>query len=203
MNSCNPIVASDARSCSNGLESREDTVLVALLNVCGEVLRSIGRESRPSMRNCLTFRISGALFGIDAGQIKEIVRCGILAEPGDKPSFVRGLFRHQSVMVPVLDISARYGTHRTEPSGRTCIVILQASAGYWQQPVGLIVDEVCAMHNFADTALKPLPAEVSRMMNVEIVEGLVKLKKDLLIVIDPLRLMSPDEAADLADYLVE
>jgi purine-binding chemotaxis protein CheW len=176
-------------------------MLSSLIKACGNALLPRLRPARPAGRACLTFTVGGLLFGIDSRIVQQIARYQILAEPRGKPPFIRGLFRHKGIMIPVVDLSARYGHAPVAPGGRTCIVIVELGVGKWRKELGLIVDEVRGLSEFPLSALKPMPEVVHKMIKVELVEGLVKLEKDYLVVLDPWRLLSDEEAGEVADYL--
>jgi len=176
-------------------------VLLALINACRNALIPRKQDARLQLRTCLTVTLHGILFGIDTRAVREIVRYRILAEPRNKPPYIRGLFRHRSIMIPVLDLAARYGHGAIEPGGRTCIVIVELGLGKWRKEVGLIVDEVRGLSEFPVTEMKPMPEMVHKMLEVEIVEGVVKLERDYLIVVDSWQMLSGEEAREVAGYL--
>jgi len=173
--------------------------LLDLINACRRVF--LPRPARPAARTCLTFTVDGLLFGIDTRIVQEIARYRILAEPRGKPAFIRGLYRHHGIMIPVVDLAARYGHAPVEPGGRTCIVVVELGLGCWRKEVGLIVDEVRGLSEFPLSELKAMPDVVQRMIKVDLIEGLVRLEKDYLVVIDPWLLFSDEEAAQVAEYL--
>lgn len=57
------------------------------------------------------------------------------------------------------------------------------------------------MSQFASTDLKPMPEVMHRALGAEAVEGVARLEKDYLVVLDHLRLLSDDEAFEVAMFL--
>jgi purine-binding chemotaxis protein CheW len=176
-------------------------MLSSLIKACGNALLPRLRPVKPEGCTCLTFTVGGLLFGIDTRIVQEIARYQILAEPRGKPSFIRGLFRHKGIMIPVVDLSARYGHAPVEPGGRTCIVIVELGVGKWRKELGLVVDEVRGLSEFPLSQMKSMPEVVHKMIKVDLVEGLVRLEKDYLVVLDAWRLLSDEEAGEVADFL--
>lgn len=125
----------------------------------------------------------------------------MLAEPRGMPRFIRGLFRHQGVMIPVIDIAGRYANQPLRPRGRTCIVLVELGGGKWRRDVGILVDEIFGFTEFASSELRPVPDVTHQMMAVGIVEGLVRQEKDLLVVLDACRLLPDVEQQELAAYM--
>ena len=72
----------------------------------------------------LTFLLSGEMFAIGILNIKEIIEYGSLTEVPMMPNFIRGVINLRGSVVPVVDLSARFGRNKTEVSRRTCIVII-------------------------------------------------------------------------------
>lgn len=153
------------------------------------------------MRYCLAFTMHGVRFGVDTRTINRIVRYGIPAVPRDTPACVRGFMRSEGAMIPVLDISARYGKQPLPVGRRTCLIVLGLGHGKWRLDAGLMVDEVLSVAEFEQEMLRPLPEVVQRTMPDGIVEGVVGKGREGLIVLDALRLLPDDELAELSAYM--
>jgi purine-binding chemotaxis protein CheW len=175
-------------------------LLSSLVSVCFGALTP-GVRHKAARRHCLTFTLNGIWFGIDTGIVKKIARYQMLAEPRDLPRFIRGLYRHQGVMIPVVDIAARYAGKPLRPRGRTCIVLVELGVGKWRRDVGIMVDEIFGMSEFAPSELQPVPNVTHQMMETGIIEGLVRQEKDLLVVLDACRLLPDAELQELAVYM--
>lgn len=174
-------------------------MLMALLKMSRAVWRPF--HAGEGRRHCLTFMLDGVRFGIDTRFITQVLPWGILAIPHDKPTCVRGFLRHDERMIPVLDIAARYGHNPLTPGKRTCLLVLSIGLGRWQHEVALMVDEVLSVQGFAADALRPVPEAAHRMMQVEVVEGLLKQKDGFLIALDALRLLPDEELYALVTYI--
>ena len=175
-------------------------MLLSLINVCCKALRPRSPKA-VTRRHCLTFSLNGIRFGIDTRVVNEIARYQMLAVPRGLPRSICGLFRHHGIMIPVIDIAARYGTHPLRPGGRTCIVLVELGVGKWRREVGVMVDEIFSVAEFESSDLLPIPDVAHKMISVEIIEGLVKQEKDYLIVIDAWRLLPDAEMEALAAYM--
>lgn len=150
------------------------------------------------VRTCLAFHVSGMLFGVDARAMQKIARYQILASPRGMPACICGLYRHQGLMIPVLDLSRRFGHAPITPGGRTCILIVEMGLGKWRKEIGLLADDVRGLSEFSLHALKPMPDVGHHMAEIE---GLVREGKDFLIVLDHLVLLNDHESACVADFI--
>jgi purine-binding chemotaxis protein CheW len=173
---------------------------MSLINTYLNVLLP-SKQQEVNRRHCLTFSLNSIRFGVDTRVVNEVARYRILAEPRGMPYFIRGLFRHNGVMIPVIDIGAHYGKQPLQPGGRTCIVLIELGIGKWRRNVGIMVDEIFGVAEFGATELLPVPELAHQMLDVEIIEGLVRQEKDYLIVIDAWQLLPDAEMAELAAYM--
>jgi chemotaxis signal transduction protein len=179
-------------------------MLWAVMQACSNVLKP--REAKsPRVEEIpfLAFRVAGHVFGVRMQDVREVVRCGIMAVPSDKPSCVRGFFRHKAHMFPVIDLARRYSGHDTETNSRSCIVIVgpnDAPSG-WQ--VGILAEEIVGMDEFSPDEIKPLPEEAHRLMNVAVLDGLVKRTRDYLMVLAPERILTREETRELRAYMAD
>ena len=58
------------------------------------------------------------------------------------PEFIRGVINLRGAVVPVIDLSARFGGKPSATTRRTCIVIVEVEIEQERQEVGVIVDAV-------------------------------------------------------------
>lgn len=173
---------------------------LSFIDSCRKALRPRAQEV-PAQRYCLSFFLNGVRFGIDIRIVVEIVRYRILAEPRGMPSSIRGLFRHNGNMIPVIDIAAHYGNQPLIPGGRTCIVLAEFGIGKWRRDIGLMVDEISGVSEFDASELLPVPESARRMFQVGIVEGLVRQEKAYLVVVDIWKLLPDAVLEELGAYM--
>lgn len=153
-------------------------------------------------RYCLTFTLQGVCFGVDIGNIKEIVRLGIFAVPRDLPRCLRALYRHKRSMIPVLDIAARYGQSSLRQGGRSCLVVVGMGRGAHRQDIGLMVDEVLGMARFSAASVRPLPDDMRELMRTHfIIEGMVAEGDGQLILLRSDKLLQAHELREISSYV--
>src|SRR5512133_4017163 len=73
----------------------------------------------------LTFALGGEMFAVGILNVKEIIEYGQLTEIPMMPAFIRGVINLRGAVVPVIDLSARFGARSTAVGKRTCIVIVE------------------------------------------------------------------------------
>lgn len=125
----------------------------------------------------LTFTLHGALYAAPIRDVHEVIEYAGITEVPLAPSAVPGVINLRGAVVPVVDLSVRFGGPRAVPGQRTCVVIvdLPGEGDEGRCTLGVIVDGVNeAIHAQGDQIEpKPLfgvgirPDFVSSMLNVE------------------------------------
>jgi purine-binding chemotaxis protein CheW len=145
----------------------------------------------------LTFLLSGEMFAIAILNIKEIIEYGNLTEVPMMPSFIRGVINLRGSVVPVVDLSARFGRNRTEVSRRTCIVIIEVQCGdETKQDIGVVVDSVSEVLEIPRSEIEP-PPSFGAKIRVDFIHGMGKVNGKFVIILDANKVLSVDELSML------
>ncbi|HJV87158.1 MAG TPA: chemotaxis protein CheW [Noviherbaspirillum sp.] len=146
----------------------------------------------------LTFMLGGEMFAIGILAVKEIIEYGGLTEVPMMPECIRGVINLRGAVVPVLDLSARFGKATTTVTKRTCIVIVEIENGGEQQVVGVVVDAVNAVLDIAAADIEPPPAFGAKI-RTDFIEGMGKVNGKFVILLNLGQILSLDDIAALAD----
>ncbi len=146
----------------------------------------------------LTFMLGGEMFAIGILAVKEIIEYGGLTEVPMMPECIRGVINLRGAVVPVLDLTARFGKARTTATKRTCIVIVEVENGGEQQVVGVVVDAVNAVLDIAATDIEPPPAFGAKI-RTDFIEGMGKVNGKFVILLNLAEILSLDDIAVLAN----
>src|SRR4030095_9453013 len=99
-----------------------------------------GSSSVPAqVAQYLTFNLGSEVFAIGILAIKEIIEYSTLTTVPMMPTYVRGVINLRGAVVPVLDLSVRFGKAPSPVTKKTCIVIIEISAAGERQDVGVVV----------------------------------------------------------------
>src|SRR3989304_5532131 len=90
----------------------------------------------------LTFLLGGEMFAIPILNIKEIIEYGSLTAVPMMPEFIRGVVNLRGSVVPVVDLSVRFGRKTDAVSKPSCIVIIEIESGGEKRDVGVVVESV-------------------------------------------------------------
>lgn len=148
----------------------------------------------------LIFTLNGEAFAIDILCIREIIEYGELTEVPMMPEAIRGVINLRGSVVPVIDLSARFGRGRTEVARRTCIVILEVEAlsdGEGPQTLGIVVDAVNEVMEIPAADIEPPPSFGARL-RTDFIAGMGRVAGRFVIILDLPKVLSLDELARLS-----
>ena len=145
----------------------------------------------------LTFLLGGEMFAIGILGIKEIIEYGSLTTVPMMPDFIRGVINLRGAVVPVVDLSARFGRAASEITQRSCIVIIEAGVDDEKQDVGVVVDSVSEVLEIPASEIEPAPSFGAKI-RTEFISGMGKVDGKFVIILDANRVLSVDEMAMLA-----
>ena len=113
------------------------------------------------------------------------------------PACIRGVINLRGSVVPVMDLSARFGNKAAQVTRRTCIVIVEIEAEGERRDVGVIVDAVNEVLEIAAGEIEPAPAFGSRIRS-DFIAGIGKVNGKFVILLNVDRVLSTDEIGALA-----
>lgn len=152
-------------------------------------------------RQYLTFMLGGEVFAIGILSIKEIIEYGHLTTVPLMPQHIRGVINLRGAVVPVIDLSARFGRVGTEVTRRTCIVILEVQAGEGPggagtQDIGVVVDAVNEVVEIPAALIEPAPA-FGANIRTDFIQGMGKVNDRFVIILSVDHVLSVEELAAL------
>ena len=149
----------------------------------------------------LTFRLGDEMFAIEIQNIKEIIEYGSLTTVPMMPKFVRGVINLRGRVVPVIDLSARFGRRGSEVSKRTCNVIVEVNAeganSNIRIDIGIVVDTVSEVLEISAAEIEP-PPSFGAKIRADFISGMGKVNGKFVIILDANRVLSVDELAMLS-----
>jgi purine-binding chemotaxis protein CheW len=148
----------------------------------------------------LTFLLGGEMFALAILNVKEIIEYGNLTEIPMMPTFIRGVINLRGSVVPVIDMSARFGGRQSEVGRRTCIVIVEmkgAESGDAGQDIGIIVDAVSEVLEIPRGEIEP-PPTFGAKIRADFIAGMGKVSGKFVIILNVQRVLSVEEMAQLS-----
>src|SRR3954447_4057004 len=125
--------------------------------------RGVPPAQAVQVRQYLTFTLGNEVFAIGILAIKEIIEYSTLTTVPMMPTYVRGVINLRGAVVPVLDLSVRFGKAPSPVTKKTCIVIIEISSAGERQDVGIVVDAVDSVLDIPPDQIEPPPAFGARI----------------------------------------
>lgn len=149
----------------------------------------------------LTFQVGREMFAVGILHIREIIEYGSLTTVPMMPEFVRGVINLRGSVVPVIDLSARFGRAESAINRRSCIVILEVGGGEGTedplQEMGVIVDAVSEVLEIPPGDIEPPPSFGARI-RPDFIAGMGKVQGQFVILLNVQQALNTREMAELA-----
>ena len=162
----------------------------------GHVQVEPGSAAAAHQAQYLTFMLGAEVFAIGILSIKEIIEYGHLTTVPMMPHCIRGVINLRGAVVPVIDLSARFGRKPSAMTRRTCIVIIEVNADAQRQVVGVIVDAVNEVLEIAAADIEPAPS-FGTYIRTDFIRGMGKIDARFVIILDVDRVLSVEDLAAL------
>jgi purine-binding chemotaxis protein CheW len=158
---------------------------------------ALSAQAVAGQKQYLTFMLGGETFAIGILGIKEIIEYEGLTEVPLMPACVRGVINLRGAVVPVMDLSSRFGQPASAVTQRTCIVIVEIESAGERQDIGVVVDAVNAVLEIPGSEIEPPPAFGARI-RTDFIEGMGKVNGKFVIMLNVNQVLSTEEIGALA-----
>ncbi len=157
----------------------------------------VQEEIHVDVAQYLTFQLCGETFGIGILAIKEILEYVPMTQVPMMPAFVRGVMNLRGAVVPVIDLSVRFGRGETGVQRRTCVVIVEVEHEEEQQYIGILVDAVHEVLAIPSQDIVPAP-HFGNHIRSDFIAAMAKVQQKFVVLLDVNHALSMDEMAQLA-----
>lgn len=159
---------------------------------------NIRPERNEMIAHCVTFVLGDEMFAIDIHHIREIIEYEEITTVPMMPIFVRGIINLRGSVVPVIDLSVRFGRSLTEVKPTTCIAILSIENNDEFSLLGILLDGVREVVEIPASKIEPPPAFGTGLRG-EFIRGITTVADRFAILLDVQKTLSVAELSSLAD----
>jgi len=146
----------------------------------------------------LTFMLGGEMFSIGILCIREIIWYSNLTEVPMMPACIRGVINLRGAVVPVMDLSSRFGKPATSVTKSTCIIIVEVETQNEgeRQSMGVVVDSVQAVLEIAASDIESAPSFGAKIRS-DFIEGIGKVNGKFVILLNVNNVLSMQEIGEM------
>lgn len=130
-------------------------------------------------RQYATFEVADQLFGVEVGEVQEVLSFNEYTSVPLAPSAVGGLFNLRGQVIAAVDLRVQLGLDRHALDGPVMNVILRGD----DEPVSLLVDRIGEVVDLADESFEPPPDTLTGPTR-DLVVGTFKLDGRLMLALD-------------------
>ena len=155
-------------------------------------------QANEQTQQYLTFVLAAEVFAMGILAIKEIIEYADVTEVPMMPEYVRGVINLRGAVVPVIDLSVRFGKPSSPVTKRTCIVIIEVETRRERHVLGVVVDAVNAVLDIPGSEVEPPPA-FGASIRADFIRGMGKVNGKFVILLDVDHVLAADEMDVLVD----
>ncbi|MDR3237522.1 MAG: chemotaxis protein CheW [Spirochaetia bacterium] len=149
-----------------------------------EVKRDVGKSEQ-----IVCFKIGKEEYGVDILLVQEILKLPDVTKLPKAASYVLGVMNLRGKVIPVVDLSIKFGINTGSPS-RGIVVSIEG------KQVGLAIDSVSHVVRINSTEIEP-PPPVVRGISGKYIIGIAKIESGFVVILDLSSLFSSDEISAL------
>jgi purine-binding chemotaxis protein CheW len=142
----------------------------------------------------LSFFIDGEEYAIGILQVKEIIRYETVTKVPTTPRWIRGVLNLRGLVVPVVDLAAKFGIRETPVTPQTCVVIVETDIDGERTLMGVVADAVSQVLDFRPEDIGEPPPFGTRI-RVDYIVGMGKVGKKFVHILDIDGVLSAAELA--------
>jgi purine-binding chemotaxis protein CheW len=141
----------------------------------------------------LTFSLDNVFYGVDVNQVREVKNFEGATPVPCAPNYVKGVTNLRGEVVPVIDLRKRIGLSDKKENEPGIMVIVQD-----KHPIGVIVDSVIEVLTLQKKDIETDPESLITRRSDGVI-GVAKHDKDLIILLDIIKVLSKDDLGDMKE----
>jgi purine-binding chemotaxis protein CheW len=161
---------------------------------------STASPTDPRSGKYLTFRLAREEFAIQVLRVREIMGMQDITAVPQTPHYMKGVINLRGKIVPVIDLRLKFGFSEVDTTPTTCIIVVQLQQGKETMLMGLRVDAVSEVLNFAANDIEDTP-DFGQGVTTPYLLGIAKMKGSVKILLNIDEVLSTSEIQHLEAVL--
>jgi purine-binding chemotaxis protein CheW len=145
----------------------------------------------------LTFALAKECYGINISDVVEIIGIMHITPVPRSPRYCKGVMNLRGKIIPVVDLRLKLNVEAAAYDERTCIIVVNCGVDELKMQVGMIVDSVVEVTDFASNDIQKCP-DYGIGMNISHIIGMIKDDhNNVVVLIDIPRILEEEDMAAL------
>jgi purine-binding chemotaxis protein CheW len=141
------------------------------------------RATEAEQSQYLSFFMDGEEYAIGILQVKEIIRYDTVTRVPSTPHWIRGVLNLRGLVVPVVDLAAKFGLRESPITAQTCVVIVETDLDGERTLMGVMADAVSQVLDLRPEEIGEPPPFGTRV-RVDYIVGMGKVGKKFVLILD-------------------
>ena len=150
---------------------------------------SVTVTDAPGSSQYVTFMCGGVEYGVEILRVQEIKGWEGVTRVPYTPPYVLGVMNLRGVIVPVIDLRARFGLASKPFDSSTVVIVVRVHVAVGEKTVGIVVDAMSEVYNVTADAVKPTP-DLGAGADAACVSGLTSVDDKMVMLLDLNRLVT-------------
>ena len=151
----------------------------------------------------LAFNLGKESYGMPIMNVREIMGMVEITHVPKMPDFVNGVMNLRGKIVPVIDLSVKFGLPRSEYTSHTCVVVAEMRVASALHVAGLIVDEVSEVLDITDGCIEPVPTYGIGQIDQDFISSVGKVNDQIILLLNVEKIFSFSEINSMNDMAAE
>lgn len=150
-----------------------------------------------SVEQFLAFMIGNETFAIDVASVKEVLVVPKITRVPRMPAYLEGVINLRGNVIPVLDLSLKFGIGATKLSDETSIIVTEMPSFFNDGEdetitVGIFSDGVEQVVEMSRSSIQP-PPQIGMAISSDFILGVGKHREDFVIILNLGKLLTERE----------
>ena len=147
----------------------------------------------------LTFMLAGEEYGVEILKVQELRGWESVTPIPNTPTYVCGVINLRGIVIPIIDLRARFGLEVIEPGPTTVVIILKLESKQGKERVmGIVTDAVSEVYTLSESELRP-PPDMEGSATIDFVKDLATIDDKMVILLDIGRLVNEGILGETAE----
>jgi len=136
-----------------------------------------------NLEQYLTFIMNGEEYGVDILSVQEIRGWEPVTPIPNAPVHVKGVVNLRGIIVPIVDLRAKFNLDSVEYGPLTVVIVLRVSFEDGERVMGVVVDAVSDVYGLSLEDMQAAP-DLGDHVNTSYIRGLAAVDEKMIIVLD-------------------